>query len=286
MYRIRLTTGEEAVFRVVEELSLGIASGVVAPDAEIYHTKSGSWLPIRSHPVYQAALEQRPIALEDPEATQNPASVRPAEPAPVPEVMISPEGIPEIVMSADGVSPEEALTIDVPSEASLLEVSPTDAGPGRSARVPDRMRRSDSLRAEECHPLAIAATGFAAVVVFIALLFPRSAPRSPRRPSPQYRANHPPSRFPLRHPPPPVRSLAHRRPSGRVTGEADARGVGRRRNLAPGSSESRRSTRVHPAAFGHLFLQPSWAADSVGLPGEPSALAYRADPVSIRHRAD
>lgn len=55
MFRIRLASGEETVFRSVEELALGIQSGAISPEAEIYHSASQQWLPITSHPEYDRA---------------------------------------------------------------------------------------------------------------------------------------------------------------------------------------------------------------------------------------
>ncbi len=277
MYRIRLTTGEEAVFRSVEELSLGIASGVIAPDAEIYLKESRSWQPIRSHPDYQAALEQRPVALEDLEVTQNPASVRPAEPARGPEVVISPEGIPEIVMSAEGVSLEEAPTVDASSEASSLEVSPTDAGqlvvPAPVLQMESRSGRELLLRRKNATPVAIAATGFAAVVVFIALLlFPRSAPPIPEATKPpNIGANHP-EPLPLTpNPAPPttVESLAASpAESVKVTGPPvpTPEELAARRDLARDHQIPALDQGFTELAFSHLFSRSRLAAaDSVRL---------------------
>lgn len=67
MVRVRLASGEEAVFRSVDELALGIQSGVVSGNAQVFHGKSAQWLPITSHPEYVAALElaNSMIATED-----------------------------------------------------------------------------------------------------------------------------------------------------------------------------------------------------------------------------
>lgn len=68
MVRVRLASGEEAVFRSVDELALGIQSGVVSADAQVFHGKSAQWLPITSHPEYAAARElaSSMVATEDP----------------------------------------------------------------------------------------------------------------------------------------------------------------------------------------------------------------------------
>jgi hypothetical protein len=55
MFRIRLAHGEEAVYRTVDELALGLNSGIITPTAEYYHAAAEEWLPIESHPEFQAA---------------------------------------------------------------------------------------------------------------------------------------------------------------------------------------------------------------------------------------
>jgi hypothetical protein len=55
MFRIRLASGEEAVFRTVDELALAIQSGSVTAGSEIFHSKSQRWLSIKVHPAYSQA---------------------------------------------------------------------------------------------------------------------------------------------------------------------------------------------------------------------------------------
>lgn len=52
MFRIRFASGEEALFRTVDELADGIREGLVPATAQIFHAKSQQWLPIAVHPVY------------------------------------------------------------------------------------------------------------------------------------------------------------------------------------------------------------------------------------------
>lgn len=63
MYRIRLTTGEEAVFRTVGELALAVRSGVVSPKAEVFHKAANRWLPVELHPDYQTVASGKHPAL-------------------------------------------------------------------------------------------------------------------------------------------------------------------------------------------------------------------------------
>ena len=79
MYRIRLTAGEEAVYKTVEELAQAVASGVVSPQAEVFHRAGNRWLPIHTHPDYRALVTGKRPALFRPSAP-HPAPVEPAEP--------------------------------------------------------------------------------------------------------------------------------------------------------------------------------------------------------------
>jgi hypothetical protein len=63
MYRIRLSTGEEAVYRSAEELALAVASGVVSPPCEVFHNSAHRWLPIELHPDYRAVVTGKRPAL-------------------------------------------------------------------------------------------------------------------------------------------------------------------------------------------------------------------------------
>lgn len=57
MYRIRLVSGQEQIYRSIQELTAGVQRGEVTGDAEIYHQRSERWLPIESHPHYKMAQE-------------------------------------------------------------------------------------------------------------------------------------------------------------------------------------------------------------------------------------
>ena len=77
MYRIKLTSGEETVYRSIDELSLGIRSGVISPDALIHHQKSNQWLPIALHPDFKQAQSREPPA---PTADDGPVILMPGAP--------------------------------------------------------------------------------------------------------------------------------------------------------------------------------------------------------------
>ncbi len=72
MFRVRLASGEEAVYRSVDELALGIQSGMVTSSAELFHRESQQWLPITAQPEYEVAAGRAAIHV---------ATVDPPEPA-------------------------------------------------------------------------------------------------------------------------------------------------------------------------------------------------------------
>ncbi len=85
MYRIRLASGEEAVYRTAEELAKAVSSGVVSDTAEIFHKSAERWLPIKLHPDYRAVVTGKRSALPSPPA--------PA-PAPAPPAAVMPRVTP------------------------------------------------------------------------------------------------------------------------------------------------------------------------------------------------
>jgi hypothetical protein len=56
MYRIRTAEGNETVYDSLEAFSAAVKRGAVTPDDEIFHTRAGRWLDIKSHPHYRSAL--------------------------------------------------------------------------------------------------------------------------------------------------------------------------------------------------------------------------------------
>lgn len=56
MMRILLASGEEAVYRTVDELALGISSGTVTPTARYFDAPSQAWRAIDAHPDYHHAV--------------------------------------------------------------------------------------------------------------------------------------------------------------------------------------------------------------------------------------
>jgi len=103
MYRIRLPSGEQAVFRSVEELTLAVQSGVVGPTAEVYLPDANRWMQMESHPDFQAA-RIKPASAESPAAPPQPVTQPPVSLAPIPlgETTAPPSPAPSGTASSRG----------------------------------------------------------------------------------------------------------------------------------------------------------------------------------------
>jgi hypothetical protein len=79
MYRIRLTSGEEAVYRSTEELAQAVTSGLVGADSDVFHNAANRWLPIALHPDYRRVVTgKRPAITTAMVETTPPGSAPPA----------------------------------------------------------------------------------------------------------------------------------------------------------------------------------------------------------------
>ncbi|HYC32701.1 MAG TPA: hypothetical protein VEB59_10475, partial [Gemmatimonadales bacterium] len=113
MYRIEVATGEETVFRTVEELATGIRNGLITPRSRIFHAASQKWLPIEFHPHYKKALDLvtggAPMidtgVTKPPRRTPGPAPA-PAPPAPA----AAPASRPEPWRAAPSPAPQPPQT--------------------------------------------------------------------------------------------------------------------------------------------------------------------------------
>jgi hypothetical protein len=137
MYRIRLTAGEEAVYRTVEELAQAVASGVVSPQAEVFHRAGNRWLPIHTHPDYRALVTgKRPL-------------VRLSAPHPSP---------PEAAESEDlDATPRSSPAVQVPAQ------KPAQSPPSNQGAVPSLEAEVELLleasKPTEIEPESVAEVG-------------------------------------------------------------------------------------------------------------------------------
>jgi len=80
MMRILLASGEEAVYRTVDELAMGISSGTITAAARFFDLPTQGWLAIDSHPEYHEALA-RAATLGATMDLESPPLVPPGSPA-------------------------------------------------------------------------------------------------------------------------------------------------------------------------------------------------------------
>lgn len=164
MYRIRLASGEEAVYRTVQELAQAVASGMVSPDAMVYHKAANRWLPINTHPDYRAATITGKQTAINP-AISIPKPPTPGKGSPAVEIPKPPSGkSPALAVGpipaptkptppkGPAVPPRQATvkTTAVPTdlEFDLIEpAEPPRASTRVSAAIPVRPADGDTIKA-------------------------------------------------------------------------------------------------------------------------------------------
>lgn len=168
MYRIRLTTGEEAVFRTVAELALAIRSGVVSPKSEVFHNAETRWLPLETHPEYMALVTgKRPaITAQAPEVGEGPGTALEEDWATAP-LVLEPQ-MPPAAPPASAPKPAGIATTPAPKPASPVTPSPAATPPRlRTVRVP---RKAPKARAPLV--LAVGAGAFCLICAGVYLVVP------------------------------------------------------------------------------------------------------------------
>ncbi len=159
MYRIRLVSGEEAVYKTVEELAQAVSSGVISPTAEVFHKAGNRWLPINTHPDYRTLVTGKSAAVTRKSGPYSAPVAPPASPAEMPTPRSTP-ALPSLTrdpfsgMPVPAVEPE-ALPPEEPLEVQILDLGPQPdelaALPTPLADSPPPLPRRRSLR-----PLSIA----------------------------------------------------------------------------------------------------------------------------------
>ena len=180
MYRIEVSTGEETVFRTVEELATGIRNGLITPRSRIYHAASQKWLPIEFHPHYKKAVDlvtggapmidtgltRPPSASARRGVTPPPAKPigsRHAEPAAAAAPVIPAPVIPAPVIPAPVIPAPRAAVVEPPRpvapRSEALRFGPPTFAPPRPAPPRYEPPRYEPPRFEqpETEPVAVAA---------------------------------------------------------------------------------------------------------------------------------
>jgi len=124
MYRIELAPGEEALFKSLEELAVGVQSGVVTPHARIWHAASNKWLPIDFHPHYKMAKEKPVTVAKAPAVAVAMPAAAPAAPAPaaVKPIFEAAESLAAdapAIESAPAADTHSLVFLDIPGGAAI-----------------------------------------------------------------------------------------------------------------------------------------------------------------------
>lgn len=79
MYRIKLTSGEEAVYNSIDALAVAVRSGEVTGDALIFHRRAERWLAINTHPHYLSIQSRQGASPQAPSVTPEATNTRAVE---------------------------------------------------------------------------------------------------------------------------------------------------------------------------------------------------------------
>src|SRR6188508_2866859 len=135
MYRIRLPSGEQAVFRSVEELTLAVQSGVIGPTAEVYLPDANRWMQMESHPDFQAA-RVKPASAESPAQSSSlpqPVTQPPVSLAPIPLVEKAPPSSPAPAPTQLSAPSTPTVSVEQPKRASTEPPEPVSAATPQDA---------------------------------------------------------------------------------------------------------------------------------------------------------
>ena len=132
MYRIKTVSGEESVFKTLEEFNAAVRSGAISPDSEIFHSRAERWLEVKSHPHYRAALSWKP-------ETAN-GSAQQASRAPTRATGAKPSNSPDLA----GAAPASASRVARPETQPRL-----GAGGAGGAALPDAKQLLSALSGKQ-----------------------------------------------------------------------------------------------------------------------------------------
>jgi len=153
MVRILLASGEEAVYRTVEELALGISSGTITAAARVFDAHSQDWRSIDSHPDYHEALARAAILSPAADLDHEPVVAVPSLP-PVPSgrafgpfqiYQMFSRSAAELQARRRPARLVPALTVvaGVVMVASMMVVMRREAGQARSVEESSRVRDAE-----------------------------------------------------------------------------------------------------------------------------------------------
>lgn len=141
MYRIRLPSGDERIFATIQELADAVRTGAVERASQIFHRRTGRWVPLESHPYFDYASgagtdDDAPASLtafEGETRFDDLPEPPPAPPSPAPPSDPGHEPPP-----AEPVSAEES---EYRSDVAPEPAAPAPAPPAHAPIVPTPMQR-------------------------------------------------------------------------------------------------------------------------------------------------
>ena len=160
MYRIRLASGQEQVYRSIQELTAGVQRGEVNAEAEIFHQRTERWLSIQSHPHYKMAVDggvaARPprLKLTRPSTPAPTTGVRPTPPAAQQPGQTDLEELNRLLVLLDPLpTPAQRAEPAAPPAPPTLSLVPTTPAPLPPVSSDDQPVFGTMLRLEDLEPM-------------------------------------------------------------------------------------------------------------------------------------
>jgi len=157
MYRIRTASGQEQLYRSIQELTAGVQRGEVTADAEIYHQRSERWLSVQTHPHYKMAVDGGATTPRSPRlkltrpATPAPTSgVRPTPPAAQQPGQTDLEELNRLLVLLDPLPTPAQRAEPEPPALALVRSGPAPVPP---MSVDDQPQFGTMLRLEDLEPM-------------------------------------------------------------------------------------------------------------------------------------
>ena len=160
MYRIRFASGQEQVYRSIQELTAGVQRGEVNAEAEIFHQRTERWLSIQSHPHYKMAVDggatARPsrLKLTRPSTPAPTNGVRPTPPAAQQPGQTDLEELNRLLVLLDPLpTPAQRVEPAAPPAPPTLSLVPTAPAPVPPVSSDDQPIFGTMLRLEDLEPM-------------------------------------------------------------------------------------------------------------------------------------
>ena len=161
MYRIRTASGQEQLYRSIQELTAGVQRGEVTAEAEIYHQRSERWLSIQTHPHYKMAADggattprSQRLKLTRPATPAPTSGVRPTPPAAQQPGQTDLEELNRLLVLLDPLpTPAQRAEPEPPAVPPALSLVRSGPAPVPSMSADDQPQFGTMLRLEDLEPM-------------------------------------------------------------------------------------------------------------------------------------